>query len=260
MVPRARTYGVVRYLNARPLTAALEHDPQIRVVADVPARLVEQFRAGALDVALLPVMAYLGGLGDALVPGLCIGARGQTGSVRLFCQRPRQEIRHVQLDAESVTSNALCRVLMHQAWGLSPEWRAPGAGATDADAVVRIGDKAMQPAADVAETIDLGEAWWQWCGLPFVFAAWVVRAGVDDPGLSERLAAALTTGLGRLPELAAQGAPATGLPAAECEQYLRERIHYRLGPEEIAGLRHFAAAVHREGLTSAARELRWYPA
>lgn len=254
----ARTFGVVRYLNAKPLTIELEHRPELTLVPDVPARLVERFRAGDLDVALLPVMAYLSGVGHSLVPGLGISSLGEVESVRLFVRRPLGRMPRVLLDAESVTSNALCRAILHQKLGLAPEFFTRPEDAPDPDAELRIGDKGMRADAQAADTWDLGLVWTAWTGLPFVYAAWVVREGVDDPGLTNLLTGALAGGMARIAELAADGARATGLSREACERYLRERIRYRLGKDEERGLRRFAAAVRQEGLVREEREIRYY--
>jgi len=254
------TLGVVRYLNARPLFAALEARPSIRLVPDVPVRLVERFRAGGLDAAILPVFAWFSGIGDSLVRGLGIASRGATDSVRLFCRRPLREAQTVLLDPESLTSNVLCRILLHQSMGHWPTFLlpTPGAPVPEADAVLRIGDKAMRASGDEAEIVDLGELWYRWTGLPFVFAAWFVRPGLSDDTLLPILHQALDEGTARLAEIAEQGARDTGLDRAACEHYLRERIRNRLGPEEEDGIAHFAERAHREGLLRQVRSLRFY--
>ena len=86
-----------------------------------------------------------------------------------------------------------------------------------------IGDRGMLPAGGAFEfDWDLGEQWSRWTGLPFVFAMWIARPGVDLPGIGERLAAARDDGITRLEEIARQAAPDIGVPEAECLSYLRD--------------------------------------
>ena len=60
----------------------------------------------------------------------------------------------------------------------------------DADAVLLIGDRAMRACLPgFAYAFDLGQEWFDWTGLPFVYAVWAVRAGVDLRGVEEALAA-----------------------------------------------------------------------
>ena len=254
---RPLTLGVVRYLNTRPLDAALAERPDVTLVPEVPSRLVERFRAGELDAALLPVMAWFEGVGAGIVRGLGIGSCGEVESVRLFCRRPLRETRVVCLDAESLTSNALCRILLRRAHGLAPEFATPTAAPAGADAVLRIGDKAMMDDPEAVEIVDLGADWLRWTGLPFVFAAWIAREGVPATPLVPILTQALAAGLARLPELAEAGARATGLDRGRCERYLSERIRYRFGPEDEDGLARFGEEARREGLIPRVRPVRW---
>ena len=50
----------------------------------------------------------------------------------------------------------------------------------DADAVLLIGDRAMRACLPgFAHAYDLGQEWHDWTSLPFVYAVWAVREGVD---------------------------------------------------------------------------------
>ena len=59
-----------------------------------------------------------------------------------------------------------------------------------------IGDRGIALAdGDFAFVWDLGEEWTQWTGLPFVFALWIARPGVELPGVAALLAQPATKGL-----------------------------------------------------------------
>ena len=53
--PRWRL-GAVSFLNAKPLIAGLDADPQIELIYEVPARLPAMLERGTVDVALVPVV------------------------------------------------------------------------------------------------------------------------------------------------------------------------------------------------------------
>ncbi len=81
-----------------------------------------------------------------------------------------------------------------------------------ADAVLVIGDRAMKvPHEPFHEVVDLAEAWNELTGLPFVFALWVARAGVDLADLPEALARSRAEGLAHAVELAREHGPRLGL-------------------------------------------------
>ncbi|MFO0960966.1 MAG: MqnA/MqnD/SBP family protein [Isosphaeraceae bacterium] len=123
--------------------------------------------------------------GYRIVPDLAIAARGPVRSVKLFSRVPFREIRRLALDEGSRTSQALCRVWLDERHGVRPEaiehlpMGVPAEEST-ADAVLLIGDRAMRdPAGPFVEKVDMARAWQEMTGLPFVFAVWAVRPGID---------------------------------------------------------------------------------
>jgi chorismate dehydratase len=127
---------------------------------------------------------------------------------------------------------------------VSPHWEplpiGSGLAATAADAVLLIGDRAIQPAAGTFNAVwDLGDVWQKWTGLPFVFAMWIARPGVDTKDISPRLAAARDAGVRHLDEIAAAAAESLDISQELALSYLRENLHFTLGPEELAGLTRF---------------------
>ena len=88
--------------------------------------------------------------------------------------------------------------------------------------------------------VDLAEAWHAWTGLPFVFALWVVRRGVDLGDLPERWRDAGPRAWPMPTTLARETGPGLGLDVATCYDYLDRVLSYDLGEPEIAGLRRFA--------------------
>jgi chorismate dehydratase len=110
-----------------------------------------------------------------------------------------------------------------------------------ADAVLVIGDRAMKvPDSPFHSVVDLSEAWKSMTGLPFVFALWVARPGLDLGDLPEILEKCRACGLANARELAATHGPKLGLDPDACHEYLTRVISYDLGEPEIAGLRLFA--------------------
>jgi chorismate dehydratase len=118
-----------------------------------------------------------------------------------------------------------------------------------ADAVLLIGDRAMHaPGGRFAAVWDLGEEWTRWSGLPFVFAMWVARAGIDLQGIETALAECRDAGLAHLQEIAAVEAAPLGLTERECVAYLRDNLYFYLGPREQQGLDLFYRHAHQMGL------------
>ena len=115
--------GAVSYLNAKPLYYRLcEFAPDVRLSMDVPSRLAEQLAAGELDVALIPSIEYLRGVGRGyeIIPGFAIAARGPVRSVKLFSRVPWQRVERLALDAGSRTSQVLARIWLDARHGVRP--------------------------------------------------------------------------------------------------------------------------------------------
>jgi chorismate dehydratase len=244
-------------LNAQPLYYRLgEFAPQVKLMMDVPSRLADQLAAGELDVALIPSVEYLRGasLGYEIIPGFAIAARGPVRSVKLFSRVPWDQIDRLALDAGSRTSQVLARIWLDERYGVRPariEELPLGVSALEstADAVLVIGDRAMRvPREPFHDVVDLGETWHGLTGLPFVFALWVARGGVDLADLPSALEQSRAMGLAQAALLARTHGPGLGLDFATCYDYLTRVLSYDLGDTEIAGLRRFAAMAARLGL------------
>jgi len=252
--------GVVSYLNAEPLVSGLESEAAFELQRDLPARVAERLHAGEIDLGLLPSIEYARG-DYALVPGVAIASRGPVRSVRLLLPGPLEAVRRVALDQSSRTSQALCRILLRERLGRDPEYvqMAPDAEAMlgAADAALLIGDPALY--LDLGgPSLDLGEEWTRTTGLPFVYAFWAGRPGVIDAAGVGRLQDALARGRERLPAIAAAYNGLGAGQAARSESYLRENVVYRLGEEELLGLREFYRRAALLGLIERAPELRFH--
>lgn len=258
--------GAVNYLNTKPLIHELETlAPNIDLTLDVPSRLADQLAEGTLDVALIPVIEYFRSGRYSIVPDVSIASRGPVLSVTLFSRVPWSGIRRVALDVGSRTSAALCQILLRKRHGVEPEVvplpldRA--AEDVDTDAVLLIGDRAMRACLPgFAHAFDLGQEWHDWTGLPFVYAFWAVREGVDLGPAAEAFLEAKRRGCARIGQIAHAEAPGLGLDAGFCRRYLANIIHFDLGPREQAGLHHYYMLACELGLAKRGVSLQFHQA
>jgi chorismate dehydratase len=235
--------GAVQYLNTKPLVHGLAARG-LDVVYDLPSRLADRLAAGTLDVALIPSIELFRGDGYRVVSDACIGCRGPVMSVKLYFRTRPERVARLAVDEGSRTSAALARILLAERHGVAPsvETLPIGAGLADtaADAVLLIGDRAITPQRASFQLVwDLGDEWCRWTGLPFVFAVWAARAGVEIGPLEGALAAARDAGRANLAAIAAAEAAAHGLTVPQCLSYLRDNLHYDLGGRERAALTRF---------------------
>jgi chorismate dehydratase len=240
--------GAVGYLNARPLVWGLERSLRFLLRFDVPSTCASLLHDGAIDIGLIPSIEYLRGGPYAIVPDLAIASRGPVASVLLFTSRPIRDVRSIAMDVSSRTSVALVRVLCAQLFKINPKIEPAGPDLPQmlgrCDAALIIGDNALFQPPNVehtlpVEVIDLGKAWTDLTGLPFVYAFWAGRPGMLEPGDVEALQRARDAGVAVSDDVACAylrdmpGRQAVGM------RYLRENIKYHLGAEEQAGLELF---------------------
>lgn len=253
--------GAVAYLNTQPLVYRLDElAPYAEVVYDLPSRLADNLARGWLDVALIPSVELLSDPDYTIVSDACIACRGPVFSVKLLSRKPLSNIRTLALDEGSRTSVALVQILLDRKFGILPEFQPLPIGHdindTDADAVLLIGDRAMHcRSEDYAEVWDLGEQWCRWSELPFVFAMWTARPGIELHDLEVALGLARDAGLQHIEEIADQQASVHGLTREGCLSYLRDNLHFTLGDRERLGLETFYQEASRLGLAPSGSQL-----
>jgi len=264
-VRRPVRLGAVGYLNARPLTWALDRAPerwQIRY--DVPSICAALLHAGEVDLGLIPSVEYLQAPDYRFVPGVGIGSRGPVRSVALFTRVPLSAVRCIALDTSSRTSVALTRVLCRHHFRIDPDFVPHGPDLATmmrhAEAALLIGDPALDTdeRALGLEKIDLGEAWTTMTGLPFVYAAWTGRpGGVTDDDV-RALQDAQDEGALATAAIAAEYGRGDAAATERAAVYLRDNVKYGLGPDEAAGLQLFLDYAVQLGLAPHQRRLEFF--
>lgn len=153
-------------------------------------------------------------------------------------------------DTDSRTSVALARIILKQAHGIHPEFVALSSGATPpCDARLLIGDKVVcEEPPGFEHQLDLGAAWKQLTGLPFVFAVWTTRAEVGLDDLPQRLETAKRRGLENVREIIERYAVPRGWPAGVALQYLTAYLKYDIGPRQIEAMKQFYELAGQHGL------------
>jgi predicted solute-binding protein len=235
--------GSVKYLNAVPLTRGLESE----VTFATPAQLAQLLRRDELDAALVSITEILFSDRYDVLDGAAIASLGEVQSVFLAHKKPLEQATEIFCDPASLTSVMLLKVLLAER-GLKPEFKPLEnyAAAHEKDFVLLIGDPALDflLAPHVHEIFDLGAAWQELTGLPFVFAAWALRRGVENAELRRRLHEAKDFGVDTLDHIIRSRAEYT----LEFRQdYLGWHIHYHLGSDEKRGLAKFIELLRKHG-------------
>jgi len=246
--------GAVSYLNSKPLIEGLaESVPEATLLLDYPSRLADGINHGVLDVALVPSIECLSDPDYEVVSDACVATRGPVLSVKLYFRKHPGLVQRIALDDGSRTSAALARIMLTERYGVEPRIEPlrleSTIASTDADAILLIGDRAIEPPIEsFAEVWDLGEEWLRWTGLPFVFALWVTRQGTDLGRVEAALTDARDRGLRELTAIAQRESRSMQLPLEVVDTYLRQNLHFVLGSAERQGLRLYLDLASRMGL------------
>lgn len=260
--------GCVSFLNSLPLIASLDQQLDVDLTLDVPSRLAPLLASGQVHAALCPVIDYF--RNDQpweLIPAGAIGCAGPTLTVRVFSQKPISEVTCVHVDTDSHTSVVLLRVLFHELFGRRVDVIRYSADshqpiANDVQALLLIGDKvilASPPRKSFAHELDLGQAWHELTGLPFVFATWFGNPsvpGYDAHAIDRALTRQRQSNADRLDELVRMAAPKHGWPIDIATDYVTRILHYEMGPRQLQAIELFANKAHALGLISAVKPVR----
>ncbi len=243
--------SAISYLNTAPLMWDFEHGEsrqQLKQRFDVsytiPSACAEALAAGTADIGIIPVAAYATIPGLVILPGVAIASLNAVRSILLVSRKPLEQIKAVALDTSSLTSVALCKILLAKWLGGAREY-LPMAPALEimlasCDAALLIGDPALLiQRARYTTVIDLAEEWRKHTGQPFVFAFWAVRedsigGGATSPEAVRSLAQVFQrsrdhgVALESLGSIADEWAPRLGMRVDDLISYLSVNIHYSL--------------------------------
>ncbi len=232
------------FLNTVPLTRGLEEE----IIYAPPAQLAAMLQRDELDAALVSVVEVL--LNDRydVLDGIAIASLGEVQSVLLAHRKPLRQVTEIFCDPASLTSVQLLRVLLAER-GLKPAFKPlPSYDfAALPDYAMLIGDSALDfvLGPHEHEIWDLGAAWYELTNLPFVFAVWALRRGVENAGLRRVLREARDFGLDTLDSIIRTRPEYT---YDFRKDYLSWNIHYHLGSDEKRGLARFMELLRRHGI------------
>jgi chorismate dehydratase len=242
--------GRISYVNMAPVFYRL--DAEVEELQGVPTDLNRRLLDGELDLAPISSIEWARHADRLrLLPRLCVSSEGAVDSIQLVARKPLEQVRSVSVTPESATSIVLTKVLL-------PEAEHVPLGEA-ADAKLLIGDAALKSAfEDPTPHYDLGRLWLERTGLPMVFAVWAAPEP-PNPELSEledALVASIRAARADPATLAYESSERYGYPAGFLARYF-EKLRYRFGPRERAGLLTFLELARDVGELYEVPELRF---
>ena len=149
----------------------------------LPSGVAPALRNGEIDAGPVPLVESFQ-LGNEFEPvsGFCIASTEKANSVLLYSTRPVEELTgaRIGVTSEAGTSLQLLQVLLLSKYKVQPEAYVPMEDPYDAFLVTDDqGLRRRRGARGYPHRYDLGEEWFQWTGLPFVYFRWVARKDMD---------------------------------------------------------------------------------
>ena len=191
--------GAVSFLNTKPLIQPILDNQvfNIDLTLDVPSKIADELRVGALDVALIPIIEYFRCSDYLILPEISISSRGAVKSIRIFSRKPISECQTIALDTSSRTSRVLTQIVLAEKYNVYPSFvdcpPTVNLESVETDAVLLIGDSALRNIGSTEFEVDLGAVWHDLFELPFVYACWVTRYNTDLGDLPQLLNTTLET-------------------------------------------------------------------
>ncbi|MBT3922314.1 MAG: menaquinone biosynthesis protein [Nitrospina sp.] len=257
-------FGIHDFINSQPLLGPLmkrASEAGFEIRTGSPAQLAEQLSDGKLDMAMIPAIEYLKQADQLrLLPDISISSRNKVGTVLLVSKVPLNAIRSLALDNRSRTSVALLRILYSKVFPAELKFSREEPDAekmlSQHDAALIIGDQALGFSKEGASIYDLSEEWFKQTEKTFVHAVIAVREGIKVD-ITQTLMDAKQEGLHNLDRIAQAQEKITGHSTVLLLDYLRNKIRYDFGQEEMEGLMHFQSLCHEADLVPKKFPLRF---
>lgn len=181
--------GWIQYANVYPIFYVLQKEDlltdEFHLVRGVPSQLNWALRNDLIDVSPSSSVEYLQNKNlYEYIDGISISSKEYVGSVLFFSDFELERIdgSKILLSDQSATSHLLLRIILEKFIGLSPDYDISSAPHTGENFLL-IGDDALRyrKLNNGKKVYDLANLWYQYTGLPFVFALWIVRKEIINP-------------------------------------------------------------------------------
>ena len=177
-----------------------------------------------------------------IISDYCIATEGEVASVCLFSEVPIDQIETILLDYQSQTSVALLKILLREHWKITPVLQSSEIGyeasIKNNVAGLVIGDRALMQRNKSNYTYDLGLAWKEMTGMPFVFAVWVSNKKITDDFI-KKFNQATGEGLNNLDTILS----GIVFPHYDMQYYYTENINFLLDSKKQESLKMFLAMI-----------------
>lgn len=259
--------GHINFLNCLPLTYSFQHGGYtkgLQIEAAVPAVLNNDVVNHRLDVSPVSSIVYARASEELkILPDVCISAEKQVQSLIIVSRKPLEQIGDdkVILTAKSATTHCLVKIILRKAYGAQPNYyirhiNTVNPVPADATAALLIGDDALYVYHHREPDLyyyDVQEEWRKLTGKWMVFAVWVANRqfAAEHHDLLQlvydRITKGFAYGYARKADAIRSVLMEKPFKFEELDEYL-EVIRWKLGEDQLDGLRTFYALAHEMNL------------
>lgn len=175
----------IPYLNCAPFYWNKKGGESHQWISVTPRELGELARKKELDAGPVSLCDSFSLEKDYEALGnLGIAVKNSAKSVLLFSKKPIKKLAGATIGftSQTVTSLQLLKFILEGKYGIAAQYQE--GFKKNCDAQLRIGDEALKGLQEEKNQnfpfiIDLGEEWYCWQKLPFVFARWMVKKSLE---------------------------------------------------------------------------------
>ncbi|MBC8309439.1 MAG: menaquinone biosynthesis protein [Phycisphaerales bacterium] len=262
--------GVVNFLNAAPMVDGISDVDGIQVIEKVPSDLIGSLERNEVDVALASSIDYQQtSMELGILPVGVLSSDGESLTVQLCSRVPLNNITKVHCDSDSHTSVALLQIMLQELYAIHPEVVSTDIRSMNTcdslwpETVLIIGDKVVtsECESEFEYTLDLGQAWKQQTGLPFVFAAWFCQMDLSETlvqKISMLLQRQLAFNTQKIEQIVSKHATGRGWDAPLAIQYLTKHMQYEFIDAHVDSLQLFYSLAKSCGILKEVRQLHLF--
>lgn len=252
--------GRIPFANVYPIFYILEQCfdcSEYKFIDGFPSELNRMLRAGEIDLSPSSSIEYLRHEDQyKIIKGHSISSAGPVKSIILFSREPIERLNNktVLVSSQSESSAALLKIILEKFLKMRSDLRTAVLSYELLSSVsapyLLIGDDAMKAVKKYTKLegsqslymYDLGEIWYKYTRLPFIFALWIVRneCFVEKKDLLERfnrdLDKAKELALKDLKKIASKYSEKDILTVNELVSYWQKNISYDLKEKHEKGL------------------------
>jgi len=242
--------AAVSYLNTKPFLFGIKKSSvinNIQLSEQHLSTIAKQLLNDEIDLGLVPVSIIPQLKESHVISDFGICCNGEVSSVVICSQMPLEDSEKLFLDYQSRTSVALAQLLLKNFWKAniqivhaSPGYEKQIMGKY---AGLFVGDRALKLKERYDYCYDLGDAWKQFTGMPFVFACWVANKNLDEDFILS-FNTALSFGITHINEVVAEQQPL--FPGINVREYLSAKIQFILDEEKKQALNYFLQLIEKK--------------